>query len=148
MKVARAVALVTGGASGIGWGIAERLAAEGASIVVADIDDRVGSTVAGRLPGAVFVHCDVSVDAQLLSHADRFGESKDGAASARVTAGPSVQAEAEVRPAPEDPAAGGSLSPSGRRVKHIRGDCPQQALIGLALHHLRARIRLKHQLSA
>lgn len=33
------VAVVTGGASGIGWGIAERCAAEGMKVVIADIEE-------------------------------------------------------------------------------------------------------------
>jgi NAD(P)-dependent dehydrogenase (short-subunit alcohol dehydrogenase family) len=57
------VALVTGAASGIGHSIAVRLAHEGAAVVVTDIQDELGETVAkgiretgGR---AVFVHHDV-----------------------------------------------------------------------------------------
>jgi NAD(P)-dependent dehydrogenase (short-subunit alcohol dehydrogenase family) len=39
------VALVTGGASGIGRGAAERLAAEGATVVITDIQDHLGGEV-------------------------------------------------------------------------------------------------------
>src|SRR3954451_15093310 len=60
------VAVVTGGASGSGAATAHRLAAEGAAVLVADVDqDRGKGTVeriADLLPGAVvrFVRCDVS----------------------------------------------------------------------------------------
>lgn len=58
------VALVTGGASGIGRACCERFADEGADVVVADIhDDRGQETVAAveeRGQRATFVHCDTS----------------------------------------------------------------------------------------
>jgi NAD(P)-dependent dehydrogenase (short-subunit alcohol dehydrogenase family) len=52
------VALVTGGGNGIGAGVARRLAAGGALVVVADVDDAAGKAVAGEI-GGVYVHTDV-----------------------------------------------------------------------------------------
>lgn len=61
------VALVTGGASGIGRATCYRLAQEGARVLLTDIDDAKGETVAGHLRElghqAVYVHHDVSVEA-------------------------------------------------------------------------------------
>jgi NAD(P)-dependent dehydrogenase (short-subunit alcohol dehydrogenase family) len=47
-------ALVTGGAVGIGGAVARRLAAEGARVLIADIDAEAGRATAGEL-GAWFV---------------------------------------------------------------------------------------------
>lgn len=52
------VALVTGGASGIGAGIATMLAGQGARVVVADIADEQANVLAADLGGLAF-HCDV-----------------------------------------------------------------------------------------
>jgi NAD(P)-dependent dehydrogenase (short-subunit alcohol dehydrogenase family) len=58
------VAIVTGGASGIGAASAETLAREGAKVVVTDIDDALGAAVLDRIQGAggeaVFLHQDVA----------------------------------------------------------------------------------------
>jgi NAD(P)-dependent dehydrogenase (short-subunit alcohol dehydrogenase family) len=52
------VALVTGGANGIGAAVAERLAGRGARLVLVDVDDDAGRALADRL-GATYVHGDV-----------------------------------------------------------------------------------------
>jgi 3-hydroxybutyrate dehydrogenase len=53
-ELAGRVAVVTGGASGIGEACATRLAHDGASVVVADINAGAAAAVAGRLGGRAF----------------------------------------------------------------------------------------------
>ncbi|MFB6204160.1 MAG: SDR family NAD(P)-dependent oxidoreductase [Candidatus Nanohaloarchaea archaeon] len=60
------VAIVTGGSSGIGKAIAERLVAEGADVVIADVDVEAGEEVADEI-GCEFKECDVS-DWEAVKH--------------------------------------------------------------------------------
>jgi NAD(P)-dependent dehydrogenase (short-subunit alcohol dehydrogenase family) len=75
------VALVTGGASGIGKATALRFAAEGGSVVIADVQDEAGAAVVADIEAsggaAAFVHLDVTdergwADA-VASTVERFG---------------------------------------------------------------------------
>ena len=59
MDIDGAAAIVTGGASGLGAATARRLAAAGASVVIADIQDELGEALAVELGGA-HVHADVT----------------------------------------------------------------------------------------
>jgi NAD(P)-dependent dehydrogenase (short-subunit alcohol dehydrogenase family) len=61
-RVAGKIAVVTGGGGGIGLAAARRLHAEGATIVVGDIDRRTGTAAADEL-GGLFVEVDVSDEA-------------------------------------------------------------------------------------
>jgi len=61
-------ALVTGAGMGLGKAIAERLTADGMTVIVADIDEAAGKDVASALGnGATFMSLDVSKEAEWLS---------------------------------------------------------------------------------
>jgi 3-oxoacyl-[acyl-carrier protein] reductase len=61
MHLQNKVAIITGAGSGFGEGMARRFAAEGAKIIIADINDKGGERVAGDIGDAArFVHADVS----------------------------------------------------------------------------------------
>jgi NAD(P)-dependent dehydrogenase (short-subunit alcohol dehydrogenase family) len=61
------VAVVTGAARGIGRAIAVRLAAEGAILVLADVDAAEARDAASELSGATSVHVDIGDDASVLA---------------------------------------------------------------------------------
>jgi NAD(P)-dependent dehydrogenase (short-subunit alcohol dehydrogenase family) len=63
MRLANKIALITGGATGIGRAIALRFAQEGAQVMIADINDQDGQGVAAKANGR-FVHCDTSQPGQ------------------------------------------------------------------------------------
>ena len=61
MRLNNKVAIVTGAASGFGEGIARRFAAEGAKVVVADITEDAGQTIAADIGDAAhFIRADVT----------------------------------------------------------------------------------------
>ena len=65
-RIAGKTAFVTGGASGLGLDIVSRFVAEGASVVIADIDAAAGEALAAEL-GQRFVKLDVSNEGDWLA---------------------------------------------------------------------------------
>jgi NAD(P)-dependent dehydrogenase (short-subunit alcohol dehydrogenase family) len=61
------VALITGGASGIGAATAKRLTAAGASVVIADLNDAAAKALAAELPGAKGAAMDVTSAASIAA---------------------------------------------------------------------------------
>ena len=63
MRLAGKTALVTGGSSGLGNAMVRRFVAEGAAVIIADIDDANGQALAAELGSkASYAHLDVTVE--------------------------------------------------------------------------------------
>ncbi len=71
------VVIITGGASGIGEGMVRRFCAEGARVIVTDIDAAGGSRVATEC-GAHFFEHDVADEASWLDLAGAVAETTAG----------------------------------------------------------------------
>lgn len=64
-------AVVTGGASGLGFAVAERIVADGGAVVLLDIDDAKGTAAAERLGAAAsYRRCDVADEADVAGAID------------------------------------------------------------------------------
>src|SRR5687767_6518737 len=72
MMLADRVAIVTGGAAGIGEAIVRRFADEGAAVAILDRDLQAAERVAATLAGADVscLACDVSIDANVAAAID------------------------------------------------------------------------------
>ena len=88
------VAIITGGASGIGAAMVRSFGAEGASVVIADVQAGLGADVATET-GAIFHEIDVAEDAawaQLMAMvADRFGRLDVVVNNAGIVSGQSIE---------------------------------------------------------
>lgn len=71
------VALITGGASGLGAEDARVLAREGAKVVITDVQDELGEHVAGSIPNCIYFNHDVRDEARwdevIAETLDQFG---------------------------------------------------------------------------
>jgi NAD(P)-dependent dehydrogenase (short-subunit alcohol dehydrogenase family) len=74
-RLAGKVAVVTGGARGIGEAISRRLSADGAKIVVADIDLPEARETANSMAGSIAVRCDISDVAEVETLANEVEKS-------------------------------------------------------------------------
>jgi NAD(P)-dependent dehydrogenase (short-subunit alcohol dehydrogenase family) len=75
MDIRNKVALVTGGASGLGLATVRQLAADGAKVVIVDLPSSKGKAVAEELgDGVVFVPADVTDEEQVLAAVDAAGQ--------------------------------------------------------------------------
>jgi NAD(P)-dependent dehydrogenase (short-subunit alcohol dehydrogenase family) len=79
MRLEHKVAVVTGGAQGIGQAVVEKFVAEGARVALLDIDEPRGRTEAERLGDAVrFIRCDITreadVSAAIAETVETFGK--------------------------------------------------------------------------
>jgi len=107
MELAGKVAVVTGGASGIGRALCQRFAQEGASVVVADVDAPGAASVAQEIKGLA-VPGDMSVEADVLALIDAVRLSFDRIDLFCANAGIATGSQ------PDDPAAAlGPNTPDG-----------------------------------
>ena len=89
MKIEGAGALVSGGASGLGEATARRLHADGAHVVIADVNPEKGEALAAEL-GIAFVPCDVRDEDQVQAAVDRAAEAEGGLRIAVSCAGTGI----------------------------------------------------------
>ncbi|MBV8070476.1 MAG: SDR family oxidoreductase [Acidobacteriaceae bacterium] len=61
------IALVTGGASGIGAAIVHRFAESGAEVLIVDLDEGKAKQLAGAVPFARALRCDITVQAEVAA---------------------------------------------------------------------------------
>ncbi|KAM7504988.1 hypothetical protein LguiB_003892 [Lonicera macranthoides] len=65
------VAIITGGASGIGASAVQLFLENGAKVVIADVQDQLGQAIANKLGDNVtYVHCDVSNENDIINVVD------------------------------------------------------------------------------
>src|ERR1700741_4369783 len=68
MKIQDALAVVTGGASGLGAAVGSYIASKGGKVVILDVQEGPGQTTAGKLgANASFLRCDVTSEAEVNS---------------------------------------------------------------------------------
>ncbi len=89
MKIEGAGALVSGGASGLGEATARRLHADGAHVVIADVNPEKGEALAAEL-GIPFVQCDVRDEDQVQAAVDKAAEADGGLRIAVSCAGTGI----------------------------------------------------------
>lgn len=89
MELRDKVALVTGGASGIGRAVATALAEKGALVAIVDLDEEGGAAVASQLDGE-FIRADVSDLHQCLHAVELVSERFGGVDLAHLNAGVST----------------------------------------------------------
>ncbi|GFS38544.1 NAD(P)-binding Rossmann-fold superfamily protein [Actinidia rufa] len=63
LRLKEKIAIVTGGARGIGEATVRLFARQGAKVVIGDVEDAIGNVLANSLaPFVTYVHCDVSLE--------------------------------------------------------------------------------------
>lgn len=79
MDITRARAVVTGGASGLGLGVADYLASRGAQVALLDIQDEPGRSAATRIGAtARYIRCDVTAESEVNAAMDAAASAMGG----------------------------------------------------------------------